>query len=60
MERLNTIVRCDGDRAEAWAGSQFQTVDHAAIAEVLGLKPSVRTHPGSTALSNTPLCRYVR
>jgi isoquinoline 1-oxidoreductase beta subunit len=39
MEPLNTTVGFDGDRAEAWAGSQFQTVDHAAIAEVLGLKP---------------------
>jgi isoquinoline 1-oxidoreductase subunit beta len=39
MEPLNTTVRFDGDRAEAWAGSQFQTTDHAAIAEVLGLKP---------------------
>jgi isoquinoline 1-oxidoreductase subunit beta len=39
MEPLNTSVRFDGDRAEAWAGSQFQTVDHVAIAEVLGLKP---------------------
>ena len=39
MEPLNTTVRFDGDRAEAWAGSQFQTVDQAAIAEVLGLKP---------------------
>jgi isoquinoline 1-oxidoreductase subunit beta len=39
MEPLNTTVRFDGDRAEVWAGSQFQTIDHAAIAEVLGLKP---------------------
>ncbi|HEX3184171.1 MAG TPA: xanthine dehydrogenase family protein molybdopterin-binding subunit [Pyrinomonadaceae bacterium] len=39
MEPLNTTVRFDGDRAEAWAGSQFQTVDHMAVAEVLGLKP---------------------
>src|SRR5918993_606046 len=39
MEPLNTTVRFDGDRAEVWAGSQFQTVDHAAVAEVLGLKP---------------------
>ena len=39
MEPLNTTVRFDGDRAEAWAGSQFQTLDQAAIAEVLGLKP---------------------
>ena len=39
MEPLNTTVRFDGDRAEVWAGSQFQTIDQAAIAEVLGLKP---------------------
>ena len=39
MEPLNTTVRVDGDRAEVWAGSQFQTIDQAAIAEVLGLQP---------------------
>jgi isoquinoline 1-oxidoreductase subunit beta len=39
MEPLNTTVRFDGDRAEAWAGSQLQTVDQAAIADILGLKP---------------------
>jgi isoquinoline 1-oxidoreductase beta subunit len=39
MEPLNTTVRFDGDRAEVWAGSQFQTVDQIAIAEVLSLKP---------------------
>jgi isoquinoline 1-oxidoreductase beta subunit len=39
MEPLNTTVRFDGDRAEAWAGSQFQTFDQMAIADVLGLKP---------------------
>jgi isoquinoline 1-oxidoreductase beta subunit len=39
MEPLNTTVRFDGDHAEAWAGSQFQTFDQMAIAEVLGLKP---------------------
>ncbi|HSD45613.1 MAG TPA: xanthine dehydrogenase family protein molybdopterin-binding subunit [Pyrinomonadaceae bacterium] len=39
MEPLNTTVRFDGDRAEVWAGSQFQTFDQAAVAEVLGLKP---------------------
>jgi len=39
MEPLNTTIRFDGDRAEAWAGSQFQTFDQMAIAEVLGLKP---------------------
>jgi isoquinoline 1-oxidoreductase beta subunit len=39
MEPLNTTVRFDGDRAEVWAGSQFQTVDQMAVAEVLSLKP---------------------
>jgi isoquinoline 1-oxidoreductase beta subunit len=39
MEPLNTTIRFDGDLAETWAGSQFQTADQAAIAEVLGLKP---------------------
>lgn len=39
MEPLNTTVRFDGDRAEVWAGSQFQTMDQMAVAEVLGLKP---------------------
>lgn len=38
MEPLNTTVRFDGDKAEVWAGSQFQTGDQAAVAEVLGLK----------------------
>jgi isoquinoline 1-oxidoreductase beta subunit len=39
MEPLNTTVRFDGDAAEVWAGSQFQTFDHMAVADVLGLKP---------------------
>jgi isoquinoline 1-oxidoreductase beta subunit len=39
MEPLNTTIRFDGDRAEVWAGSQFQTVDQAAIGQVLGLTP---------------------
>ena len=39
MEPLNTTIRFDGDRAEVWAGSQLQTFDQAAIAEVLALKP---------------------
>jgi len=39
MEPLNTTIRFEGDKAEAWAGSQFQTFDQMAIAEVLGLKP---------------------
>lgn len=39
MEPLNTTIRFDGDRAEAWVPSQFQTLDQMAIAQVLGLKP---------------------
>jgi isoquinoline 1-oxidoreductase beta subunit len=38
MEPLNASVRFDGDRAEAWVPSQFQTMDQMVIAEVLGLK----------------------
>jgi len=39
MEPLNATVRFDGDAAEAWVPSQFQTMDQVTIAEVLGLKP---------------------
>ena len=37
MEPLNTTIRFDGDRAEAWVPSQFQSMDRPAIADVLGL-----------------------
>ena len=40
MEPLNTTIRFDGDRAEAWVGSQFQTFDQMAIAQTLGIKPA--------------------
>ena len=39
MEPLNATVRYEGDKAEAWVPSQFQTMDQMAVAEVLGLKP---------------------
>jgi isoquinoline 1-oxidoreductase beta subunit len=39
MEPLNATVKYDGDKAEAWVPSQFQTMDQATVAEVLGLKP---------------------
>jgi len=39
MEPLNTTIRFDGNRAEAWVPSQFQTMDQMAIAQVLGLRP---------------------
>lgn len=40
MEPLNCTVEVRGDGAELWVGSQFQTVDQAAAAKVLGLQPS--------------------
>ena len=39
MEPLNATVKFDGDMAEAWVPSQFQTMDQVVIAQVLGLKP---------------------
>ena len=57
MEPLNTTVRFDGDRAEVWAGSQFQTVDQMAVAEVLGLKPeqvTFHTRWPAEALAGAP------
>src|SRR5712691_5461205 len=39
MEPLNATIRFDGDRAEAWIPTQFQTLDQAAIGAILGLKP---------------------
>ncbi|HET9653249.1 MAG TPA: xanthine dehydrogenase family protein molybdopterin-binding subunit [Usitatibacter sp.] len=39
MEPLNCTVEARPDGAELWVGSQFQTVDQAAAAKVLGLKP---------------------
>ncbi len=39
MEPMDCVVKFDGDRCEVWSGEQFQTVDQAAIAGVLGLKP---------------------
>ena len=39
MEPLNTVVDIHEDHAEVWSGTQFQTGDRAAAAEVAGLKP---------------------
>ncbi|MGZ6163100.1 MAG: xanthine dehydrogenase family protein molybdopterin-binding subunit, partial [Myxococcaceae bacterium] len=39
MEPLNCAVKLETDRCEIWTGTQFQTVDQAAAAEVAGLKP---------------------
>jgi isoquinoline 1-oxidoreductase subunit beta len=45
MEPLNCTVEVRPDGAEIWVGSQFQTVDQANAARVLGFKPEqVKLH----------------
>jgi isoquinoline 1-oxidoreductase beta subunit len=39
MEPLNCTVKIDGDHCEIWTGTQFQTVDQKAAAEILGTAP---------------------
>ncbi|NML62814.1 xanthine dehydrogenase family protein molybdopterin-binding subunit [Massilia sp. RP-1-19] len=39
MEPLNCVVDLKADSCTVWAGSQFQTTDHAAITKTSGLKP---------------------
>lgn len=39
MEPLNCTVKIEGDRCEIWTGTQFQTVDQAAAAKILGTTP---------------------
>ncbi|HEX8700733.1 MAG TPA: xanthine dehydrogenase family protein molybdopterin-binding subunit [Myxococcaceae bacterium] len=39
MEPLNCTVKIDGDRCEIWTGTQFQTVDQATAAHILGTTP---------------------
>jgi isoquinoline 1-oxidoreductase beta subunit len=39
MEPMNCVVKLDSGGCEIWNGEQFQTVDQAALAQILGLKP---------------------
>jgi isoquinoline 1-oxidoreductase beta subunit len=39
MEPLNCVVDLKDNACTVWAGTQFQTVDHGAIARTAGLKP---------------------
>jgi len=39
MEPMNCVVKLDSNACEIWNGEQFQTVDQAAVAQILGLKP---------------------
>jgi isoquinoline 1-oxidoreductase beta subunit len=45
MEPMNCVVALRPDGCEIWNGEQFQTVDQAAVAKLLGLPPAkVRLH----------------
>jgi isoquinoline 1-oxidoreductase beta subunit len=63
MEPLNATVRFDGDGAEAWVPSQAQTLDQAAIADVLGLRPEQVTfhteYAGGGFGRRTPLDSHI-
>ena len=43
MEPLNAVIELsgtgDGRRCDIWTGTQFQTIDQATVAPILGLKP---------------------
>jgi isoquinoline 1-oxidoreductase beta subunit len=40
MEPLNCVVRIGANECEVWNGEQFQTVDQAAVARIVGVPPS--------------------
>ncbi len=45
MEPMNCTVRIGPDSADVWTGTQFQTGDQAAVAQIAGLKPEqVKLH----------------
>jgi len=39
MEPMNCVVQLSAGQCEVWNGEQLQTVDQAALAQLLGLKP---------------------
>jgi isoquinoline 1-oxidoreductase beta subunit len=39
MEPLNCTVKIEGNRCEIWTGTQFQTVEQGAAAQILGIPP---------------------
>jgi isoquinoline 1-oxidoreductase beta subunit len=49
MEPLNCVVDLKASSCTVWAGTQFQTADHAAIAATSGLKPEQVTLNTMTA-----------
>ncbi|CAN5155925.1 xanthine dehydrogenase family protein molybdopterin-binding subunit [soil metagenome] len=65
MEPLNATFDVKADKATVWTGSQFQTIDQAAIAQTLGLKPeqvSLNTMPagGGFGRRAVPTSDYLR
>src|SRR5205085_9028975 len=64
MEPLNGVIEVGADgTVEIWAGSQFQTVEQATVAAILGLKPEqVKIHTqwagGSFGRRATPQADY--
>lgn len=64
MEPMNCVVNLSSSGCEIWNGEQFQTVDQAAVAKLLGLDPTqVRIHQlyagGSFGRRANPHCDYV-
>ena len=65
MEPLNATIDLRADSCTVWAGTQFQTVDRMAIAEVLGMRVeqvTVNTVPagGGFGRRATPTSDYLR
>lgn len=65
MEPMNCVVKLGADRCEVWNGEQFHTVDQAAVAEVVGMKPEqVEIHQmfagGSFGRRAAPTSDYLR
>ncbi len=65
MEPLNATFDLKADKATVWTGSQFQTIDQAAIAQTLGMKPeqvTLNTMPagGGFGRRAVPTSDYLR
>jgi isoquinoline 1-oxidoreductase beta subunit len=65
MEPMNATVRLTADACEIWTGTQFQTQDQKAAAEVTGLKTEqVQIHTqflgGGFGRRATPTSDFVR
>lgn len=64
MEPMVLTIHVDGDKADLWYPSQFQTVDQGTAAKVLGLKPeNVAIHTlyagGSFGRRTSPDARHI-